>query len=110
MRTGEIMSLRWDEVDVEKKTAHICRIVVEKQAVERTKTKYTRTVMLNSRALGALARAREIAQYRSKQKRRVSTESPFIFQPSGSSPRIQRSLLGSLGTRCKCFSQPTPSG
>lgn len=88
MRTGEIMALRWDEVDLEKKTAHICRIVVEKQVVERTKTKYTRTVMLNSRALGALARAREIAHYRSKQKRRVSTESPFVFQPSGSSPHI----------------------
>ena len=59
------MALRWDEIDFEKKTAHICRIVVEKQAVERTKTKYTRTVMLNSRALGALSRAKEIAHYRS---------------------------------------------
>lgn len=44
--------------------------------------------MLNSRALGAPVRAKEIAQYRSKQKRRVSTESPLIFQPSGSSPHI----------------------
>lgn len=88
MRTGEIMALRWDEIDFEKKTAHVCRIVVEKQVMERTKTKYTRTVMLNSRALGALARAKEIARYRSKQKRRLSTESPFIFQPSGSSPHI----------------------
>ncbi|WP_296231230.1 tyrosine-type recombinase/integrase [Pseudomonas sp. UBA4617] len=52
-RTGEIMALRWDEIDFEKKTAHVCRIVVEKQVVERTKTKYTRTVMLNSRALVA---------------------------------------------------------
>ncbi|WP_317847590.1 tyrosine-type recombinase/integrase [Pseudomonas sp. HTZ2] len=88
MRTGEIMALRWDEIDWEKKTAHICRIVVEKQVIERTKTKYTRTVMLNSRALAALERAKEIAHYRSRQKRRVSTTSPFIFQPSGASPHM----------------------
>ncbi|MBV4515004.1 site-specific integrase [Pseudomonas sp. RW1P2] len=90
MRTGEIMALRWDEIDFEKKTAHVCRIVVENQVVDRTKTKYTRTVMLNSRALGALARAQEIAYYRSKQTRRVSTESPFIFQPAGKSPHMMR--------------------
>jgi len=80
MRTGEIMALRWDEIDLEKKTAHICRIVVENQVVERTKTKYTRTVMLNSRAMSALERAREISHYRSRQKRRVSTGSPFVFR------------------------------
>jgi len=89
MRTGEVMALRWDEIDFEKKTAHICRIVVEKQVVERTKTKYTRTVMLNSRALDALSKAREIAEYRSTQKRRVSTSSPFVFQPSGPSPHMR---------------------
>nr|WP_028941585.1 site-specific integrase [Pseudomonas vranovensis] len=89
MRTGEIMALRWDEIDFEQKTAHVCRIVVENQVVERTKTKYTRTVMLNSRALGALAAARRIADDRAKHKRRVSTSSPFIFQPSGSSPHMK---------------------
>ncbi|MBC3497305.1 site-specific integrase [Pseudomonas sp. SWRI100] len=89
MRTGEVMALRWDEIDFDKRTAHVCRIVVEKQVVERTKTKYTRTVMLNSRALGALAKAKEIAHYRSRQKRRVSTESSYVFQPSGSSPYMK---------------------
>ena len=89
MRTGEAMALRWDEIDFEKKTAHICRIVVEQQVVERTKTKYGRTVMLNSRALGALAKAREIADRRAVQKRRMSTSSPFVFQPSGASPHMR---------------------
>ncbi|MNJ24572.1 putative prophage phiRv2 integrase [compost metagenome] len=89
IRTGEIMALRWDEIDLEKKTAHICRIVVENQVIERTKTKYTRTVMLNSRAMGALERAQEVSHYRSRQKRRVSTDSPFVFQPSGRSPHMK---------------------
>lgn len=89
MRTGEVMALRWDEVDMGKRTAHVCRIVVEHKVVERTKTKYTRTVMLNSRALGALEKAREIASARASQKRRVSTVSPYVFQPSGSSPHMK---------------------
>jgi len=89
MRTGEIMALRWDEIDFEKKTAHVCRIVVENQVVERTKTKYTRTIMLNSRAMAALGRAREIATARKRNGRRVSAESPFIFQPAGRSPHMK---------------------
>lgn len=89
MRTGEIMALRWDEIDFDKKTAHVCRIVVENQVVERTKTKYTRTIMLNSRALGALERARQIADARKRNGRRVSTESPFVFQPAGRSPHMK---------------------
>lgn len=85
MRTGEIMALRWDEVDLERKTAHVCRIVVEHKLVERTKTKYTRTVMLNSRALAALQKAKLIAEDRDRHKRRVSSASPFVFQPLGGS-------------------------
>lgn len=88
MRTGEIMALRWDEIDYQKKTAHVCRIIVERQMVERTKTKYTRTVMLNSRAMGALAKARAIADDRAGQKRRVSTTSPYVFQAAGASPHM----------------------
>ncbi|WP_338109922.1 tyrosine-type recombinase/integrase [Pseudomonas mosselii] len=89
MRTGEIMALRWDEIDFEKKTAHVCRIVVENQVVERTKTKYTRTIMLNSRALAALERAKHIADSRKRNGRRVSAESPFVFQPAGRSPHMK---------------------
>lgn len=91
MRTGEIMALRWDEIDFENRTAYVCRIVVEKQVVERTKTKYTRTVMLNSRAMAALKKARAVADERSRQKRRKSTSSPYVFQPSGSSPHMMAS-------------------
>ena len=57
MRTGEIAALRWEEVDLQKRVAHVCRIVVDGEAEERTKTKYARTVMLNSRALKALEQA-----------------------------------------------------
>ncbi len=89
MRTGEIMALRWDEIDFDKKTAHVCRIVVENQVVERTKTKYTRTIMLNSRALAALGQAKHIADSRKRNGRRVSAESPFVFQPAGRSPHMK---------------------
>ncbi|WP_163018204.1 site-specific integrase, partial [Pseudomonas viridiflava] len=29
MRPGEIAALRWDEVDMDKRLAHVCRIVVD---------------------------------------------------------------------------------
>ncbi|WP_236412754.1 tyrosine-type recombinase/integrase [Pseudomonas syringae] len=90
LRTGEIAALRWDEVDLEARTAHVCRIVVDGEVQERTKTKYARTVMLNSRALNALRQARQIADDRLQQRRRVKKESKFVFPPSGSSEFIGR--------------------
>lgn len=89
MRTGELLALRWDEIDLEARTAHVCRIVVKGKVQERTKTKYARTVMLNSRAMNALALAKGIAQDRDSDRRRVSKSSPYVFQPSGSSPFIK---------------------
>lgn len=89
MRTGELLGLRWDEIDLAAKTAHVCRIVVRGVVEERTKTKYARTVMLNSRAMNALAKAQEIAQERDSDRRRVRKSSPYVFQPSGSSPFIK---------------------
>ncbi|MBN3965579.1 tyrosine-type recombinase/integrase [Pseudomonas gregormendelii] len=88
MRTGELRALRWDEIDLEKRVAHVCRIVVDGKIEERTKTKYTRTVMLNSRAMHALTRARKIADARLTQHRRKRQESPFVFPPSGGSEFI----------------------
>ncbi|MFV2947391.1 tyrosine-type recombinase/integrase [Pseudomonas japonica] len=88
MRTGEMMGLRWDEIDLEKKTAHVCRIVVDRQLMERTKTKYTRTVMLNTRAVSAIRKAKEIAEHEDRHKRRVSAPSPFVFQPLGGAPHM----------------------
>ena len=90
MRTGEIAALRWDEVDIEQRVAHVCRIVVDGAVQERTKTKYARTVMLNSRALNALQRAREIADERLGQRRRVKNASGYVFPPSGGSEFIGR--------------------
>ncbi|MGY2173016.1 tyrosine-type recombinase/integrase [Pseudomonas gingeri] len=90
MRTGELMALRWDEIDTAARTAHVCRIVVGGEVEERTKTKYARTVMLNSRALGALEKAEKIASDRDDDPRRVRKSSPFVFQPSGSSEHIKR--------------------
>lgn len=88
MRTGEMMALRWDEVDMAKRTAHVCRIVVGGKVEERTKTKYTRVVMLNSRALSALADARMIADARAVQRRRKVVASPYVFHPSGKSEHM----------------------
>ncbi|PXX51546.1 integrase [Pseudomonas sp. LAMO17WK12:I10] len=85
MRTGELLALRWDEIDLQKRTAHVCRIVVKGKIKERTKTKYARTVMLNSRAMHALTRAKEIADQRAGDRGRVKKSSPFVFQPSGGS-------------------------
>jgi integrase len=88
MRTGELRALRWDEIDQEKRVAHVCRIVVDGKVEERTKTKYARTVMLNSRALHALAEAKKIADARLTQRRRKRQSSPYVFPPSGSSEYI----------------------
>lgn len=90
MRTGEIAALRWDEVDMQARTAHVCRIVVDRKVEERTKTKYARTVMLNSRAINALQRARVIADERLMQHRRIKQESQYVFPPSGGSEFICR--------------------
>lgn len=83
MRTGEIAGLRWDEIDIDARTAHVRRIIVRGVVEERTKTNKTRLVMLNSRALNALAAAKEIAAERRAQQRRMVKESPFVFAPSG---------------------------
>lgn len=88
MRTGEMMALRWDEVDMAERTAHVCRIVVGGKVEERTKTKYARVVMLNSRALSALADARMIADARAVQRRRKVVASPYVFHPSGRSEHM----------------------
>lgn len=88
MRTGELRALRWDEIDMDKRVAHVCRIVVDGKVEERTKTKHARTVMLNSRAMNALERAKRIADARLNQVRRKRQSSPYVFPPSGSSEYI----------------------
>lgn len=80
MRMGEVMALRWDEIDLRTRMAHVCRIVVDKQVEERTKTGQFRLVMLNSRALNALDEARRIQTLRMQQRRQFPT-SPYVFPP-----------------------------
>ncbi len=58
LRPGEAMAIQWDDINLESKTAIIRRIIVDKQPVERTKTNHHRVILLNDRALGALAQAR----------------------------------------------------
>ena len=79
MRLSEIMALRWEEIDFKKKTAFVCRIVAEAQVQERTKTSNTRTVLLNERALHALAIAKDYVQ---KRKEQEGGEFPYCFPPS----------------------------
>ncbi|OCX19584.1 site-specific integrase [Pseudomonas graminis] len=93
MRPGEIAALRWDEVDRERRLAHVCRIVVDKVIEERTKTKAARTVMLNSRALNALRVADEVAMLRRSQKKRMQRDSRYVFPPTRISEYLQQASL-----------------
>lgn len=81
MRPGEIYALQWTDIDLDKRIVHVCKIVVDKKIEPRTKTKYDRYVMLNSRALGALKEARRIADLREQQSRRKVRTTPYVFPP-----------------------------
>ncbi|MBX8536263.1 site-specific integrase [Pseudomonas cichorii] len=92
MRPGEMAALRWDEVDLNNRTARVCRIVVDGEIQERTKTKSARTVMLTTRAMNALKVAQTVADLRSKQ-RRMHKNSPYVFPPTRTSEYIQQASL-----------------
>lgn len=93
MRPGEIAALRWDEVDEEKRVATVCRIVADYKIEERTKTRSSRQVMLNSRALNALEEAKKIAVLRKKQSRRTHPVSAYVFPPSRNFEYIQQASV-----------------
>lgn len=93
MRPGEIAALRWDEIDQDKRLAHVCRIVVDKVIEERTKTKAARMVMLNSRAMNALKMAEKVAELRRSQKKRMKQDSPYVFPPTRISEYLQQPSL-----------------
>lgn len=90
MRPGEIAALRWDEVNFEKRMAHVCRTVAKKEIVERTKTKKDRYVLLNERALHALQIALAYCERRASSKQGRIKEFPFCFPPSKGNPFIQQ--------------------
>lgn len=54
MRPGEVMALRWSEIDRRARTANVCRIQIRGVIQDRTKTKRSRKVLLNDRAMHAL--------------------------------------------------------
>lgn len=93
MRPGEIAALRWDEIDKEKRVANVCRIVVDSEIEERTKTKGSRLVMLNSRALNALKQAEEVSEFRASQAKRTCRTSPYVFPPARNFEFIQQASV-----------------
>ncbi|KOY02222.1 tyrosine-type recombinase/integrase [Pseudomonas nunensis] len=93
MRPSEMAALRWDEVDKEQRLVNVRRIVADYKIEERTKTRNSRQVMLNSRALHAIAEAKRVAQQRVTQSRRKQGESPFVFPPTKNFEFIQQSSV-----------------
>lgn len=62
LRTGELLGLRWDSVDIASKTVLIREALVRGERKASTKTSTARTVILNSRAMAALQRQRALTQ------------------------------------------------
>ncbi|MCO8160942.1 site-specific integrase [Pseudomonas sp. 21LCFQ010] len=89
MRLSEALALRWDAVDEVARVAHVKRTVALGIVVERTKTGTDRTVLLNERALHALAFARQYAQRRLAGKSSI-TELPYVFPPSKGSEYVKQ--------------------
>lgn len=78
MRPAELAALRWDEIDMTKRAAYVCRIIADGKVAERVKNKKPRFVLLNDRALHALGEARRLqAERRRREMRFAST--PFVF-------------------------------
>jgi integrase len=61
LRTSEILGLDWKNVDLASSTVLIANVLVDGKEKDRTKTSVARTVMLNSRALDAIRRQREVS-------------------------------------------------
>lgn len=62
MRTSEILGLDWQNVDLASATILVASVVVDGKEKDRTKTSVARTVILNSRALDAIKRQRQLSQ------------------------------------------------
>jgi len=72
MRPCEMLGLRLDALDVGRRRLKVQRIMVDGEIHERVKTKYTRDVLLNERALNALEEAQRIRE----------PGRAFVFPPS----------------------------
>ena len=89
MRPGEAMALRWSEVDTSKRTARVCRIRIYGKIQERTKTKKSREVLLNDRALHAIEKARPLTEMRSD----------YVFAPEGSGKKEELFIHSETGPK-----------
>lgn len=89
MRPGEAMALRWAEVDMRKKTARVCRIRIYGKIQERTKTKTSREVLLNDRAIKALEKARPL----------TAARSDYVFAPEGSGEKAELFIRSETGPK-----------
>ncbi|MGV6396924.1 tyrosine-type recombinase/integrase [Pseudomonas caspiana] len=89
MRPGEAMALRWSEVDTRKRTARVCRIRIYGKIQERTKTKKSREVLLNDRALHALDKARPLTEMRSE----------YVFAPEGNGDKSELFIRSETGPK-----------
>ncbi|WP_313048073.1 tyrosine-type recombinase/integrase [Pseudomonas soli] len=107
LRLSEGLALRWDVVDMTKKTVHVRRTIALGVVEERTKTNKDRFVLLNERALHALWYAKQYAERRRKGKGRF-TESPYVFPPGKNGEYVKqtsdlhhqwRPILRRLGIR-----------
>lgn len=99
--------VRWDTVDMTKKTVHVRRTIALGVVEERTKTGRDRFVLLNDRALHALEFAIQYAERR-RQGKGQFTESPFVFPPGKNGEHVKqtsdrhhqwRPILKGLGIR-----------
>ncbi|UQS13009.1 site-specific integrase [Pseudomonas sp. HS6] len=89
MRPKEAMALRWEEIDMRKKTAKICRIRINGKIQERTKTKRSREVLLNDRAIKALEKARPL----------TAARSDYVFAPEGSGDKSELYIRSETGPK-----------
>ncbi|WP_447651596.1 tyrosine-type recombinase/integrase [Pseudomonas abietaniphila] len=102
MRPGEVMALRWSEIDKRKKTANVCRIQIRGVIQDRTKTKKSRNVLLNDRALHALEKARPLTEARSDYvfaPNGVGEKSELFIRSDTSQKRYWQTALRKLGIR-----------
>ena len=107
LRLSEALAVRWDVIDMGRKTVHVKRTVALGEVEERTKTGRDRFVLLNDRALRAIQFARQYADRRRDGKGAV-TETPFLFPPSKNAEYVKQTsdlhkqwvpVLNELGIR-----------
>jgi len=94
------MALRWSEVDARSRRAKVCRIRLYGKIKERTKTKVSREVLLNDRALQALEKARLL----------TAARSDYVFAPDGSGDRSELYIRSETGAKRYWLSALRKSG